>query len=157
MADPRAEFTSTFRPVTIECERPRRVVSIIWMRTEGGAIGIRRSEDRIQVPGYLFSDNEASRARLDPDGRMGVAVLPGKSAEFSGLIVPPGRWAIRVEGSGSTVTTSVEGSATGDLLAFGGSGSIFSTPGTGPADVKISLGTLEASGAHVRAIVLERR
>jgi len=156
MSDPRAEFTSTFRPVTIECERPMHVVSVIWMRAEGGAIGIERSEERIRIPGYLFSENEASRARLDAEGQMGVQVLSRKPAEFSGLRVPPGRWVVRVEGSGGPVTTSVEMMRTGEPLAFGETGSSFSTAGSGPSDLKIWLGTLDASGAHVREIVLER-
>ena len=156
MADPRAEFTSTFRAVTLECERPMHVVSVIWMRTEGGAIGIERTEGRIRIPGYLFSDNEASRARLDGEGRMGVAVFPRKPAEFSGLLVPPGRWILRVEGSGSDVTTRVEVSTTGEPPAFDGTGSTFTIPGGGPTSVDLWLGTLDPSGAHVRAIILER-
>ena len=155
LADPHAEFTSTFRPVTIECERPRRVVSIIWMRTEGGAIGIRRPEGRIEIPGHLFSDNKESRARLDPEGRMGVAVYPLAPAEFAALRVPPGRWRVRIDGSGGAVTTSVVGTDTGDSFALGDSGSTFST-GSIPTDVTISLWTLERSGAHVREVVLEQ-
>ena len=156
MADPRAEFTSTFRPVTLECERPMRVVSVIWMRTEGGAIGIERTEDQIRIPGYLFSDNEASRARLDGEGRMGVTVLPRKPAEFSGLLVPPGQWALRVEGSGGPVTPRVEVSATGEPPASDATGSTFTTHGDGPLSIDVWLGTLDPSGAHVRAILLER-
>jgi arabinofuranosyltransferase len=156
MSDPRAEFTSTFRPVTVECERPMRVVSVLWMRTEGGAIGISRSEDRIQIPGYLFSDNEESRARLDAEGHMGVAVLPGTHAEFSGLLVPPGRWAARVEGSGGAVTMNVEGTETGATFASGEPGSGFSAPGSEPTGLTISLWTQDGAGAHVREIVLER-
>ena len=156
MEDPRAEFTSTFRPVTIECERPRHVVSLIWMRTEGGAIGIERSQDRIRIPGYLFSDNPPSRARLDPEGRLGVAVSPGKFAQFSGLLVPPGAWAARVQGSGAAVTLDIQGTGTGTLFASGRTGSSFSTPGARPTDLTIQLRTLEDAGAHVREIVLER-
>jgi hypothetical protein len=156
MADPRGEFTSTFRPVTVECERPMHVRSVIWMRTEGGAIGIQRSEDRIQIPGYLFSDNKESRARLDPEGRMGVIVLPLKPAQFYGLLVPPGRWAVRLEGTGGAVTTSVLRTDSGDSFAFDETGSRFSTTGIEPTDLTISLWTLDASGAHVRGVVLER-
>lgn len=156
MADPRAAFTSTFRPVTLECERPMHVVSVIWMRTEGGAIGIERTEGRIRIPGYLFSSNEASRARLDGEGRMGVQVLPGRVAEFSDLRVPPGRWTLRVESSGGPLTTSVETMRTGEPLSLGDTGATFSNAATGVSDLKIWLGTLDPAGAHVREIVLER-
>src|SRR5258705_420878 len=72
--DSRTVFESTFRLVTFECEYPRLLRSVIWTRAEGGAIGIQRSWGRIQIPGYLFSTNPDSRARLDPSGRIGVAV-----------------------------------------------------------------------------------
>ncbi|HSQ60791.1 MAG TPA: hypothetical protein VLT84_10225 [Acidobacteriota bacterium] len=156
MEDPRAEFTSTFRPVTIECEEPNPVVSIIWMRTEGGAIGIERSEGRIEIPGYLFSDNEQSRARLDADDRLGVVVLPGTRAELSGLRVPAGTWAVRVEHTGGAVTLDVEELSTAASLVSGASGSSFSTGESGPSGIRISLWTAESAGAHVREVVLER-
>lgn len=160
MADPRARFTSTFRAVTVECERPRHVVSVIWMRTEGGAIGIQRSEDRVRIPGYLFTDVERSRARLDPEGRLGVAVYPGLPAIFSGLLVPPGRWLVRIEGSGG-VTGFVEGADTGASFSSFSSGSsevagsTFSIADGESTSITILLGTTDAD-AHVRAVVLER-
>ena len=155
MSDPRGEFASTFRPVTLECDRPRHVVSLIWMRTEGGAIGIRRSEQRIQIPGHLFSDNEESRARLDPEGRIGVTVLPHTFAEFSGLPVPPGTWTIRIVGSG-IASLYVEDTRTGNTVASGGSGSSFQLEGESPVKLTMMLRTLEQDGAHVRELVLER-
>lgn len=156
MSDPRAEFTSTFRAVTIECEQPRPVVSVIWMRTEGGAIGIKRSEDRIQIPGYLFSDNRRSRSRLDPEGRLGVAVLPGEPAEFSGLRVPPGTWAVRVESSGGVVSTFIEGADMGGVSTSEKTGSSFRIAGSASTNLTISLWTEQGSGAHVRVVVLQR-
>jgi len=153
--DPRGEFVSTFRPVTIESAPPRRVVSIIWMRTEGGRIGVQRSERRIQIPGYLFSDNEESRARLDSQDRLGVEVFPLAPAALSGLLVPPGVWTVRIDGSGGAVTPGVVNTDTGDALNPGEAGSTFRTAG-GPIHVTISLWTMERAGAHVREVVLER-
>ncbi len=156
MSDPRAEFTSTFRAVTIECEQPRPVVSVIWMRTEGGAIGIKRSENQIQIPGYLFSDNRHSKSRLDPKGWLGVAVLPGEPAEFTGLRVPPGTWAVRLESSGGAVSAFIEGADTGGVPTSGKTGSSFRTAGSDSKHLSISLWTEKAAGAHVREVVLRR-
>ena len=156
MEDPSGEFTSTFRAVTLECDRPRHVVSVIWMRAEGGAIGIRRSEGQIRIPAYLFSDSRPSRARLDPEGRLGVAVSPRTFAEFSGLSVPPGRWVARIMASSDAVTLYVEGTKSGDSYASGPSGATFETTGSEPTLLTIVLRTADADGAHVREVVLER-
>jgi hypothetical protein len=156
MADPRGEFTSTFRPVTLECEGPDPVTSIIWMRTEGGAIGIRRSVGRIEIPGYLLANNAQSRARLDGEGRLGVTVRPGGAAELSNVPVPPGRWVMRVEGSGSPVTIDVAGTETGAFFASGGPGTSFTTTGSDPTALTLLVWTQEDAGAHVREVVLDR-
>ncbi|HEU4724858.1 MAG TPA: hypothetical protein VFU59_06115 [Candidatus Eisenbacteria bacterium] len=156
MADPSGAFTSTFRPVTLECGPPRRVVSIIWMRSEGGAIGIRRTPDSIWIPGYLLSDNETSRARLDAEGRLGVTVRPGESAKIARLLVPPGRWTVRVEGSGAPVALDLDGADGSTLLAFAETGSSFVCAGAEPSEVTLSLVTSDDAGAHVRGVRLER-
>jgi hypothetical protein len=154
MNDPQGEFASTFRAVTLECGPPPRVTSIIWMRTEGGPIGIERSDDRIRIPGYLFSGNIRSRARLDGQGRLGVAVLPETSAELAGLSVPPGKWTVRVEGVGGEISMYVENARTGDIFASGPSGVTFALEA--PAKVSIRLRTQEADGAHVHQVLLIR-
>jgi hypothetical protein len=156
MEDPSAEFTATFRPVTIECEQPRHVISLLWMRTEGGAIGMTRSEDQIRIPGYLFSDNEQSRAKLDAEGRLGVVVFPDKSAELSGLSVPPGRWVVRAVGSRDAVSITAESSYSVDYRELGGPGASLSSPGVASTDFTLLLRTGEAAGAHVREVLLER-
>ncbi|TMQ57584.1 MAG: hypothetical protein E6K76_10095 [Candidatus Eisenbacteria bacterium] len=156
VSDPRSEFDRRFRPVTFECERPWHLLSIIWVRTEGGAIGIRRSKDRIQIPGYLFAANRLSKARLDAAGRIGVGVFPDTPAGLTGLMVPAGTWRVLVEGSGGGVFLHVWRTATTDILAIGGSGFSFEIGEGEPATLSISIETRENGGAHVREIVLER-
>lgn len=154
--DASSNFLATFRPVTFECERPRHLLSIVWARTEGGAIGIRRSADRIQIPGYLFSAKQFSRARLDAEGRIGAGVLPDTPAGFSGLSVPPGRWAVRVEGSGGEVFLHVWRTSTGDSLAAGASGLTFLVTESRPESVTIAMETHQTYGAHVSEVTLDR-
>jgi hypothetical protein len=154
--DSRSNFLATFRPVTFECERPGHLLSIVWARGEGGAIGIRRSADRIQIPGYLFSANTFSRARLDAEGRIGVSVLPDTPAGFADLPVPPGRWTLRVEGAGGEVLLRVWRASTGDSLAAGPSGLNVLVAESRPDSLTIALETQQGSGAHVRGVTLER-
>jgi hypothetical protein len=153
--DSKSAFRETFRPVTFECERPRHLDSIVWTRLEGGEIGIRRSSDQIQIPGYLFSANPLSRARLDDAGRIGVGVMPNTPAGLIDLPVPPGRWAVRVRGSGAEVLLHVWSAPTGDSLAAGMSALSFRVVGSRPDSVTIAMET-QRGYAHVREITLER-
>jgi hypothetical protein len=147
------EFASTFRPVNFEAERPYHLVSIVWARAEGGPIGIRRSADRIRIPGYLFSANPGSRARLDPVGRIGVEVRGDAPAGYANLSVPPGTWKVEVEGTG-TVNVSVWRSFNGDSLAAGPPGVAFHEEA--PGEVALAIESPEGERAHVREVTLTR-
>ena len=163
VSDSSARFYRTFRPVTFECEQPVPVNSILWIRAEGGAVGIQRSDDRIRIPGYLFSANAATRARLDQGGRLGVDVTPTMPAGYKDLAVPPGTWAARVEGSEGIVIRvwraegdSLGGNMTIDMLAAGSGGVTFAMPAGGAKVIAITLHTVSAEGAEVREVILER-
>jgi hypothetical protein len=161
-------FHSTFRPVTFECDRPVHVNSIVWVRAEGGAVGIRRSANRIQIPGYLFSANRSSLASLDDEGRLGVGITPQTPAGYTKLSVPPGTWAVRTEGTGGIIIrvliARTEGLAAGpdaanmrmDMLAAGPERVTFVIPAGAPEEVAIILDTEAVNGARVREVLLER-
>ena len=156
MADPRAEFRSTFVPVALECGSSKPVVSIIWMRTEGGAVGAQRSDDRVEIPGYLFATPGRARARLDKDGRLCVSLHPATGVELPKVLVSPGEWVIQIEGTGAPATLSIEKADTGGFIAGGGSGSRFSIQGSESTPVSLLLWTQEPAGAQVGEVVLER-
>ena len=168
MNDSTLLFRSTFRPVTFECDRPVHVNSIVWVRAEGGSVGIRRSADRIRIPGYLFSANPSSRASLDDEGRLGVGVTPQAPAGYTKLTVPSGTWTARTEGSGSISLgvwiTRMEEHAAGpdgatmrmDVLASGPERVTFVVPGGAPEEIAITLDTKAMDGARVREVLLER-
>jgi len=154
MDDPRAEFTSTFVPVEVACRTPRPVNSVIWMRTEGGAVGIRRSEDRIEIPGYLFAIPGRSRAILDGDSTLDAALVAGSGVQLPRLLVPPGKWLAHIDATGGPVALSIVDPVDGSYFTSGGSGSSFSMPAA--TSVALLLWAQEPSGAHVREVVLER-
>ena len=163
VSDSSAHFYPTFRPVTFECDRPVPVNSIVWVRAEGGAVGIQRSTDRIRIPGYLFTANTSSRARLDEEGRLGVGVSPEGPAGYSNLSIPPGTWVARADGSGDILVRvwKTEGSLGGakmtmDMLAVGSEKVTFVAPGGAMDEVSITLHTAAADGARVREVILER-
>lgn len=156
-------FYSTFRPVTFECDRPVHVNSIVWVRVEGGSVGIRRSADRIRIPGYLFSANRSSRASLDDEGRLGVGVTRQNPAGYTKLSIPSGTWAARTEGSGGIFLrvwimrlSAVPDQATMDMLGAGPERVTFVVPGGSPEEIAITLDTSAVDGARVREVLLER-
>jgi hypothetical protein len=166
MTDSTLNFRSTFRPITFECDRPVHVSSIVFVRTEGGSVGIRRSADRIWIPGYLFSANPLSRVRADDEGRLGVDVSPNSPAGFTKLSIPPGTWSARAESSGGIILRvwRTEGLAPGsngdnatmNMLAAGTGRATFVVPGGASGEIAVTLHTDDVDGARVREVVLER-
>lgn len=66
--------------------------SRIWVRAEGGRVGIRRDEDRVVVPAYFLASNPQTVTELDPDGELVVVVTFFRSAEALALPLRPGSW-----------------------------------------------------------------
>ena len=48
-------FFSSFQPVRFEGDDPRRFAWLLWVRREGGRIGIRRVEHRVTVPAFFLT------------------------------------------------------------------------------------------------------
>jgi hypothetical protein len=152
--DPR--FFATFRPVNFECERPKHLLSLVWVRFEGGAIGIGRDRDLVEVPGVLFSENPASVARLDAEGRIGVAVTRSAPAGLIGLPLGGGTWTLHPESSGGPVTVWVWKTEEGDILGRGRDSVSFTLPDGYDRRVTVAIMTGNPSGAHVREVRLMR-
>ncbi|HVR20882.1 MAG TPA: hypothetical protein VMS65_14325, partial [Polyangiaceae bacterium] len=73
-----------------------RSIGEFWMRREGGKVGLRRDEDRIDVPGYFFASGHAV-AELDNKKRL-VANAPGSLwAELPRLTLPEGTWELLLD------------------------------------------------------------
>jgi hypothetical protein len=81
----------------IQIAGPEDTTSELWIRRERGSLGVVRTADRIELPGYLFT-SQASRATsaLDASGVL-VAELNAKApGVVPELMVPAGRWRIDV-------------------------------------------------------------
>jgi hypothetical protein len=96
-ADPR--FFREYSLTRFEANKPRKVVSQIWVRTRSERIGIKHLDDRIIVPAFLLNSNTATVARLDQSGKLIVTVSADTPARIGKLELPPGRWYIEAEGS----------------------------------------------------------
>lgn len=81
----------------IHARGPRaKPVGELWIRREGGKLGVTRGADRIDVPGYLFATG-AAIAELDPKHRL-VANNPGPyNAELPKFELPAGTWELMLD------------------------------------------------------------
>jgi arabinofuranosyltransferase len=78
----------------------RGVEREFWVRREGGRLGVVRSADRIDVPGYFFT-GQASKAAaaLDRSGVLVAELSPREPGVLPELTVPAGRYRLDVSPS----------------------------------------------------------
>ncbi len=93
--DPR--FTEEFGIVTLEGSQPHPMRSRVWMRREGGKVGIQRTESRIDVPAYFMMAINDQAAKLDPKGRLSIQVAAGAEAGLPELRLPAGHWSLQLD------------------------------------------------------------
>jgi hypothetical protein len=91
-----AAFRARYQLVPFLGEQPYSFLSLLWVRREGGRVGIVRGADRIDIPGYLASQAPDCRVRLDGRGRCGTSATAGSPAVLSGLHVDSGDWRLVV-------------------------------------------------------------
>ncbi|AKU90160.1 hypothetical protein [Vulgatibacter incomptus] len=92
-------FRREWSLVIFEGRSPSRFTSRIFVRREGGRIGVRRAEHRIVIPGYLFATTPTVAAVLDPFHRIGASIPAGESSRFE-LAVPAGSERVCADSSG---------------------------------------------------------
>ena len=68
----------------------------IWTRVESSRIGIRRTDDRIYIPGFLLATTSKSRSVLGSAGAL-VTRLENGEARIEGVYLPPGTWDVTLE------------------------------------------------------------
>lgn len=93
------EFRDAYVPTRFVSRRgKRRLVSELWLRLDG-RIGLRVSDDRIDVPAYLLTGRaQGVEAFLSRSGAFVTRWKPGRSSTLR-LAVPPGNWNLIVAGA----------------------------------------------------------
>jgi hypothetical protein len=87
------DFGEIHEPITVQA--PDGAERQIWIRREGGKVGIARKADRIDVPGYLFGgDDSTTWASLDQTGRLVAGLTRRRIGVLAELALPPGRWRV---------------------------------------------------------------
>lgn len=151
-ADPR--FAERYRLAVLYGADPRPSTTRIWIRAEGGRLGITRDVDVVRVPGYFLTEGRGV-AELDVAGVLGATVTTERQALIGNLWLPDGAWRLELEGE-------VEGARVGALrvgepvqLGAEGEGEarVLHLAEGGP--VSISVRT-DSARLHVHALVLRR-
>jgi arabinofuranosyltransferase len=83
-------------PVNLLATFPYEYRATIWIRQDSEKIGIRRTPEQIDIPGYLLTSNRASVVQFNSEGKL---VLPVSSKEPAGIDFPevsPGEWVCEI-------------------------------------------------------------
>jgi hypothetical protein len=111
LADPR--FATYYQRIQIDADPPFPVRAVMFIRRIDGKLGIQQSGDRMTVPGYLASINNANAVKLI-DGQAQLVIAPHGAAQFSAIPLEGRNWKATLEGAGAaqlTVLTTPASSA----------------------------------------------
>jgi hypothetical protein len=98
LADPR--FGANYQRVRVDAGPPFPVRAVLYMRRIDGRLGIVCSGNRITVPAYLATMNDANSVRLI-DHQAQLMIAPHGSAQFTAIPVGSGNWKTTLEGAGA--------------------------------------------------------
>ncbi len=88
-------FKASYQLVRVKGVRLHRPVGEIWFRREHGALGVQRSQDRLDLPGYFFAGGMA--VAILHDRALVTEVTPDATATLPALQVPPGTWRLDLD------------------------------------------------------------
>jgi arabinofuranosyltransferase len=166
-------FFSSFQPVMFEGEDPRRLAWLIWVRREGGRIGIRREANRVTVPAFFLAAGQDLRTMLGNDpqvprlgigsgildratGEIGCLVRPGVSCGLADLPLAAGRWNVAavppVEGVRIEARCGRAVSRSGSLDQE----CTIDVPAGSDGLITLVISTAVPGGVHLQSLVLTR-
>jgi hypothetical protein len=148
------KFHEAYRTVTFEAEvqtrrgstQPRgsTVTSSIYVK-KAGKIGVRASDRRLFVPGFLIGGREHI-ARVDSLGRLGLAITPEKPVNYGDAELSPGFWRLEILGSGALLKSTILGLPE---LEVNGNGHVhFQVPGDRPRKIMVNI-AVPSGAAHI--------
>ena len=74
------DFLTNYRLVRVRSEKPTPYNCSVWMRISSPAIGVRHSENGVEIPAWMFSGNPRTVAELGRSRRLGIRVGPDTPA-----------------------------------------------------------------------------
>lgn len=153
--DPR--FFRDYTLVRFEGREPYTVRSRVWARKHSERIGIRRTPERITVPGFLLCDNQQSVARLGAGGRLIVPVTREAPARINEVELAPGRWRVEAEASQPSLNVKITPATAGNTILDAQTPAVFDLRGdTRSLAVSIELAPSDADAVEVHKLTLTR-
>lgn len=99
------EFHRLYQWIRIQGTIGNRAYGEIWIRREGGKLGIEQRADRVRIPGYFFTGQASgAAARIDKGDKLFAFVSSDTPGELPALTLGPGRFEPRVIGGTSDTT-----------------------------------------------------
>jgi arabinofuranosyltransferase len=102
LADPR--FGVAYQRIRIDAGPPFPVRAVLYMRRIDGRLGIASSGNRVTVPAYLATINNANSVRLI-DHQAQLVIAPNGSAQYTAIPLGSGNWMTTLEGPGAAQLT----------------------------------------------------
>jgi hypothetical protein len=148
-------FRGLYHLVAFETAAPGRLRSRIWVRRNSERIGVRRTENSVHLPGYLFATHRESVAFLAPGGHLEARAPATGSLRLPALPLESGRWRYRLDAAGIDVQVRFLLAGTDRTLGSGPATGLLEIP-TGESRA-LDVEVLPAGGpVSVRSLVLER-
>ena len=133
--DPR--WAASYRPVRFGAGE---LVADYWVRSEGGRLGIRRSDDELVVPGLLFANRRRTLATSPRPGVVSAGIEARTTARLAGVHIAAGRWRLRASAAApGQLSLRVEGATVAHATPAAEGALDFETLG-GPADISVVTG-----------------
>jgi hypothetical protein len=149
-------FQRSYQWIRVESKSGNGAQAEIWVRRDGGKLGIAESADRIEVPGYFLTGPEsAAIARLDPQGRLTVAVGQDAYGVLPAFEVPAGRWRMTLDPAVADQASVGFRCDVRSMDKVGSSGWVIELESTRAIAVAIAP-VLGARATLVRALIFER-
>jgi len=101
-------FHRAYQWIRVQASIGNHATAEIWVRREGGKLGVRREAGRIEVPGYFLTGQASDAvARLDARGTLVAELTDDRPGVLPALELPAGRWAVSLEPPAGPVVADV--------------------------------------------------
>jgi len=168
LQDPR--FFRQYQPVSFEGRDPYVFRSLIWVKREGGPIGIQRTDATVTVPAYFLCPERQLKVQvrpglpevsvgegsLDATGNIGTVVREGAASRLPPVRLPPGRWRVATLPAVPGVLLAARLALASGPAAPAAEECAIEVPPDSDGGVVVTVERLGVPAAHVRALVFEK-
>jgi arabinofuranosyltransferase len=153
----RHDFRERYHLVRLEGRIGTRAVGEIYFKRDGGPVGIQRTSDRWEIPGYLLDvDPGVPPAHLDGDDRLVLDLFEHYPLELRELMVPAGAWVVSADPPDPEIRFGLRCPRGSALKRHAGAVPSISLEEPTPLTVTVGLSRPDAPPVALHGIALER-